>query len=285
MDPEPESARARRYLLGAASEADCSAIEAEYFQREEALDRMSAAEDDLIEDYLSDRLDADDRRRFARVYLSVPHRRRRVDTIRQLIAVASTPTAEAAASKPSLRWALSPPQWLGVAAALALAATASLWLLTPARTERAAVGGDQPSTTSPAATSSPTSAQPNQPTSSLPAQPQIFAVSISPVTVRSSTAIPNVVVAPEIDVVALGLETGGDVRRLPGGRGWIRTVSGKDIWQGPAAVDNLSPGLLARLDVPAKLLLVDDYVITLFELSEGGVEQERARYFMSVRAR
>ena len=147
------------------------------------------------------------------------------------------------------------------------------------------VVGDQPSTTSPAATSSPTSAQPNQPTSSLPAQPQILAVSISPVTVRSSTASPNVVVAPEIDVVALGLETGSEVRRLPGGRGLIRTVSGKEIWQGPAAVDNLSPGLIARLDVPAKLLSVDDYVITLFELSEGGVEQERARYFMSVRAR
>jgi hypothetical protein len=209
MGPEAESALARRYLLGDASEAECSAIEAEYFQREEALDRMSAAEDDLIEDYLSDRLDADDRRRFARAYLSVPHRRRRVDTIRQLIAVASTRTAEAAASKSSPRRALSAPQWVGVAAALALAATASLWFLTPAGTERAAVIGDQPATNSPAATSSPTSAQPNQPTSSLPAQPQILAVSISPVTVRSSTASPNVVVVtPEIDVVALGLETG-----------------------------------------------------------------------------
>jgi len=285
MGPEPESARARRYLLGDASEADCSAIEAEYFLREEALDRMSAAEDDLIEDYLSDRLDADDRRRFARAYLSVPNRRLRVDTIRQLIAVASTPMAVAAASKPSLSRTPSLPQWLGVAAALALAATASLWLLTPAGTERAAVVGDQPTTTSPAATPSPTPAQPNQPTSSFPAQPRIFAVSISPVTVRSSTASPNVVVAPEIDLVALGLESGGDVRRLPGGRASIRTVSGKEIWQGPAAVDNLSPDLIARLDVPAKLLAVDDYVITLFEVSEGGVEQERARYFMSVRAR
>ncbi len=55
--------------------------------------------------------------------------------------------------------------------------------------------------------------------------------------------------------------------------------------QGRAVVDNGSlGGLIARLDVP-ELLLVDDYVITLFEVSEGGVEQERARYFMSVRAR
>ena len=71
----------------------------------------------------------------------------------------------------------------------------------------------------------------------------------------------------------------------PADAGRFVTVSGKEIWQGPAAVDNLSPGLIARLDVPAMLLLVDDYVITLFEVSEGGVEQERARYFMSVRAR
>ena len=162
-EPEPGSARERRYLLGEASEEDCSAIEADYFQRDEALDHIASAEDDLIEDYLSGRLDADDQRRFTRAYLSIPHRRRRVDTIRQLITVASTSPGEVAGSRPSIPRAVSPLQWLAAAATLALVAAGSLWLMAPAGTERAPAAGNQSATSSPGATSSPTAPEPDQP--------------------------------------------------------------------------------------------------------------------------
>lgn len=208
-----------------------------------------------------------------RAYLSIPHRRRRVDTIRRLIAVASKSPGDVAISRLSIPRAVSPLQWFAAAATLALVAAGSLWLLTPAGTERVPAAGNQSVASSPGATSP------------SPAPPRIMAVSISPVTVRSVTGSSTVIVASDVDVVALGLEGGGDVQPLLNGRGSLRTVSGKDIWQGPAVVEKLSPGMIARLDVPAVLLTADDYVITLFEMTTGGVEREHARYFLSVRAR
>ena len=70
-----ETARARRYLLGEASEEECASLEQEYFERQEALERIEAAEDDLIEDYLAGQLTAADRDRFERGYLSSPQHR------------------------------------------------------------------------------------------------------------------------------------------------------------------------------------------------------------------
>ena len=70
MSPGLDAAQARRYLLGQATEAERSALELEYFHSDEAVDRMAAAEDDLIEDYLSDRLDPVERGLFERDYLA-----------------------------------------------------------------------------------------------------------------------------------------------------------------------------------------------------------------------
>jgi hypothetical protein len=262
MSPGLDAARARRYLLGQATEEERSALELEYFHSEEAVDRIAAAEDDLIEDYLSDRLDPVERGLFERDYLAAPNHRRRVETIRQLLA--STSRTEPG---PSMDWSR---QRLALAAALVLFAAGSLWVFTSSRGERGVVVEKS----SPTVSTPPS--LPGQPPTTAPAAPRVFAVSISPVTVRSAAGAPAVIVPAGTDIVALSLEGEPDGRTGAGGRGSIRTVSGDEIWQGPATVTgDLPAGVIARLDVPAARLPADDYVVTLFG----------TRYFLRVRAR
>ena len=88
MQSEDQAARARQYLLGAMTDEDAAAIEREYFQDADALESLTAAEDELIEDYLGNRLAPDEHAHFTRTYLAAPHRRRRVETVRQLMVAA-----------------------------------------------------------------------------------------------------------------------------------------------------------------------------------------------------
>ena len=250
------------YLLGQATEEERSALELEYFQSEETVDRIAAAEDDLIEDYLSDRLDPVERGLFQRDYLAAPIHRRRVETIRQLLA--STSRTEPG---PTMDWSR---QWLALAAALVLFAAGSLWVFTSSRGERdVVVEKSSPTVSTP-------SSLPGQPPTTAPAAPRVFAVSIAPVTVRSAAGAPAVIVPAGADIVALSLEGEPDGRIPAGGRGSIRTVSGDEVWQGPATVTgDLPAGVLARIEVPAARLPADDYVVELFG----------TRYLLRVRAR
>jgi hypothetical protein len=288
MSSEPESQRARRYLLGEASEEECSSVEREYFEHEEAIDRLAAAEDDLIEDYLSNRLPPTERKRFERAYLSVAHRRRRIETTRELIAAASRHSVrgtapDVAASRVRATHRM---RWLALAAGLILVASAALWEFAPWRVDQGRLVGDQrPAVPKPPA-AAPAPASPNQPMSSSPAPTRVFAVSISPVAVRSAAENAVVIVPQGTEVLVLHLEGETGARKLVTGRASIRTVTGVEIWHGPATVEGGQlPGVIARIDVPAASLPVDDYLITLFATDRTGTEQEWSRYFLRVRAR
>ncbi len=112
----------------------------------------------------------------------------------------------------------------------------------------------------------------------------MFAVSLSPVAVRSASATPAVIVPKGTDVVVVHLE--GEGAPIVRGRGSIRTVSGDSIWDGPATPPPNGPsGIVARLDVPSARLPADDYIVTLHVTDGNGAEHERARYFLRVRER
>src|SRR6476660_898995 len=99
MRSDAPDAQLRRYVLGTLTEPECDAIEREYFAQEDALDRVTAAEDDLIEHYLS-----------------TPCHRRRVAVARAI---------RTAASARSLEKRASINRWLAAAAvAASLAAVA-----------------------------------------------------------------------------------------------------------------------------------------------------------------
>jgi hypothetical protein len=282
VNSDLESTRTRRYLLGEASEDECSAIEQEYLADTSALDRMAAAEDDLIEDYLRGQLSPDERRQFERAYLAAPHHRNRVETVRRLIAVASEPTQRPTqvrvATWPGLvrawRWQL--------ALAGAVVTAAVVWGLTASIRQRPLQVPLPPGGPAPEAA---VASAPNHPEQGPPAASHVFAVSIPPITTRSAQDNRPVVIPVGTDFVAVQLEGGADRKFLGRARASIRTVAGDEVWQGSAAVTQVSPaGVVARIDIPAARLHPDDYLIALYETDATGKETERYRYFMRVRA-
>lgn len=279
MIADIESVRARRYLLGDTNDEETAVIEQKYFEDDEAVDRIAAAEDDLIEDYLAGQLTPADRDRFERGYLSVPAHRIRVETIRRLMTTA-TPRGSAQgggglAPKRTIRYI----PWLALAASLLIVASAAFWMLSPFGRPQASSAANR---TAPATPSS--IAPPEQTPRTAPNAPRIFAVTISPVAVRSAAESARVVVPAGTDVVALRLESEGG-GQLVARRVSIRTVAGTEVWQGSVVTDGeRTSGVAGRVDVPAASLPADDYMVTLYGVDRAGVEREWTQYFLRLRA-
>jgi hypothetical protein len=280
MMSSPESVRARRYLLGEATDDECAVVEQEYLGDEDAVDQIAAAEDDLIEDYLANALSGAERDRFERVYLAAPHHRVRVETVKRLMARASAPQATPALTRSNVvpgRFARRTP-WLALAASLVGAASISFWLW--------GSFGQRPAeivqTPLPPAAPAQREAGP----APSPASPRLFAVTLSPIAVRSVSDSPNVVIPNGTDVVAIQFERDADTQTLIARRASVRTVAGREVWQGPVARDPApSRAVAAHVEVPAAQLPADDYLVTLFGNDRSGAEREWAQYFLRVRAR
>jgi hypothetical protein len=267
MNREADVERARAYLLGAVDERESDLLEEEYFQSVEALETVEAAEETLIEDYLSDRLTGTERDRFERHYMATPLRRTRVETIRRLAAAAG----RSAEQLPAARAAFTRPMF-AIAATLVVVAGASVWIAERSR---------QPDLTGRARGKS---AAPPSPESAGAVASATFAFSVSPATVRGAQDTPALVVPSGTVVVDLQLEGEGAAPPVARGRVLIRTVAGDELWQGPAvAPANRPPGVVAVAEVPAARLRADDYTITLFETDASGAESERYRYSLRVR--
>jgi hypothetical protein len=259
---------ARRYLLGQADEEECSGIEREYFAGESAVERIAAVEEDLIEDYLAGRLPADERSQFERHYLASPQHRARVETIRRLSALAGDDRSGDSVRGTS-RVRTRSLAYLALAAAL-LVAVGMLWRAVPHQ------GPTPPIASTPVPAPAPRAAETGQ----------VFAVSLSPIAVRSASDGQNVVIPTGTSTVALQLEGGTDPAKATNARAVIQTVAGDEVWRGaadPAA--NLPAGVIARFDVPASRLGIDDYIVVLSGTDAGGVERERNRYVLRLRAR
>lgn len=275
MTVQGESARARRYLLGQTTEEECVAIEQAYVSQEAALDEIAAAEDDLIEEYLTNGLDRTEREHFERAYLSAPHHRVRVETVRRLMARGARPMP----IRQPKHGAVSRGPWLALAASLLVVSVLALWLLSRA--------SSRPVDT--IAESAPTGTVPTGRPPSEPARvngSRIFAMTLSPVGVRSAAESQIAAIPSNADVFTLRFEQDADNRALVASRAMVRTASGGEVWQGPITVDNnVPPGTIARIDVPASLVPSDDYLITLYGIDSAGIEREWNQYFLRVRAR
>lgn len=278
----PSDARARRYLLGAASEEECAVLEQEYLEHDQAVERIAAAEDDLIEDYLAGQLGPADRDRFERAYLSVPHRRVRVETIRRLMAHASRPESARPGKGRVLAWPRFTRRgsWMALAASILVVASMALWRFASITQPRGEIGQ---------APASPAAGGPQAPApapAAPPAAPRVFALTLSPASVRTASERTRIVIPPGIDTVVIRLERDVDGGALEPRRASIQTVVGDEAWQGPVTADSdPPPGTAARIDVPSASLPPDDYVVILHGTDRAGLEREWTRYFLSIRAR
>jgi hypothetical protein len=298
MATDYDETELRRYLLGDMADETCAALEQDYFTRPELFDRVWAAENDLIDRYLEGRLTPDDRSRFERYYLATPGHRARVAVARELRAAAAA--ASVAAERDSrVRWASrvsafqgwSPVWKAAFVAALVLVAVGGTWMLRsrPGRTITVRTSPSAPGR-GPSDPRAPDQSRPGEPpgrTVQEPprASPVVVAVSISPISVRGTDEAATLTVAPGTDLVVLRLEGEANGPALSRGRAVVRTVSGNEVWRGPAASeDGAQPDAPARVEIPANTLTPDDYIVELFATGPNGRESERYRYFLRVRA-
>jgi hypothetical protein len=257
--------QARRYLLGDLTDDEAEQLERDYFSTPPALDVVEAAEERLIDEYLDDTLPAADRHRFEARYLaSAPHLER-VETIRRLKAAAHAGAHPHRAASLPVRNRISI-RALALAAGIVLAIAGVVWVVEHPR--QAPPPELAQHTANPA-----------------PVAPRMFAMAISPSTVRGATDSPALVVPAGTDVIDLKLEgDGASGTPMKSGRVVIRTVAGTETWQGPVREGAaLPPGFVAHAEVPAARLVPDDYVITLFDMGPNGAESEHSRYFLRVR--
>lgn len=247
-----QDTRARRYLLGQATEEESSLVEREAFGDERALDRIAAAEDVLIEDYVAGMLSADERLRFERHYLASPEHRARVAIIRRLSGSASSP------------WYGST-TFLAVAAALLLAVGGGLWF---------AVQRTIPE-------SAPAVAERRE---APPPAPRVFAASLPAITVRGASDSLPVVVPHDFHMLGLQLQTAAHPEAKATARAVIETVTGTEVWEGPLTVTMAPNGAaVGRVDVPLARLRADDYVVVWLEIDAHGATRERGRYVLRLR--
>ena len=273
MNATAESARARRYLLGAVTEDERATIEQDYFEDEDALDRVAAAEDELIEDYLADRLSPNNRRRFEQGYLAAPGHCARVETVRRLIARGAGQPAHQPipAERPRLRSSVSL-TWLAAAASVVLVASAALWLWTSLNRPKPFEVAAQP-----ARPSAPTGRQRSAPASS----PRVFALTISPVGVRGAASDRAVVIPQGTERVTIRLGRDVDTMAMIDARASIRVVGAEEVWQGlltPATGSDAIGGL----ELAAAQLRAEDYVVAVHGTTRDG-RQQSVRYFLRIR--
>lgn len=264
MTTDHDDTEIRRYLLGELADEPAAALERDYFAHDELFDRVWAAENDLVEEYVAGRLSAHELDRFERHYLTSPEHRDRVAMARQLRS--REPRG-------------LPIVWTVALAAALILAVGAVWIVrswSRAQPPSAAQAGDSPRPVQP----------PPPATTAPPARtPVTIAVVLSAITVRGTDDAASVTVPQGTDLVVLRLEGDRTAPRFDRGRGVVRRLSGNEVWSGPAVADDGTPPLLARVDVPADRLTPDDYIVVLVDTTASGAEIERYRYFLRVRSR
>jgi hypothetical protein len=282
MKPEHDSIQLRRYVLGALTDAEQARIDEGYFERADLLDRVCAAEDDLIDDYLSNHLDPDEHDRFERYYLASPHHRTRVDVARALR------TASLVSISASSDQRVRAVRWWAAVAALVLLLVGGAWMFARRSDTSVSVSALPPSA-SPAKPPEPRDQrQPAVPPqrdapSTAPAPLVVVAISLSPIHPRGTDESGRLMMATGTDVVRLHLQGEAGDRPLARGRAIVRTVAGQEVWRGPAMRGTSQPSSLASIDIPAVRLKPDDYTVELLEGGAKGRDIERHRYFFRVR--
>jgi len=89
--PRVKSEVIKQYLLNALSEADCVQFEMRYFEDDDLYQRLRAVEEELITDYVYERLTDSERWLFDEHYCVTPERRERIEMARTWRKVVSDP--------------------------------------------------------------------------------------------------------------------------------------------------------------------------------------------------
>ena len=278
-----DDAALRRYLLGLMPEAEADGLEEAYLARPEVLERVRGVEDDLLDDYASDRLGPGEKGAFESRYLSSSPLRERVVAARALRLAATgarLPAWQVVAR--STRWRIP----LAIAAGLLVAL--AIFRSRPPRPPEVTSASAPPTSAARSETPLPPPSMPSvTPASKAPPREVATAplvLALSPVLLRGQERPAGLRLPPGTDTVLLELE--GDPASLPPSaialEAVVKTVEGGPVWRGEArrVRDARRPSLLASARVPAARLVAGDYLLTLS--ARGTADGTLYSYFFRV---
>jgi hypothetical protein len=235
----------RLYLLGAADPESRDGIEQRLFTDDQVFwERLSIAEDDLIDDYAARALDQESQRQFESHFLCTAERRAKLEFALALRGYAREEPADRRGAVSWLRAPSALPRW-------AVAAAAALVLLVPGMLWQFAPGARAPS---------------------------VLTVSVAPGLLRDAGGeIARVVAGPGCQVVHLALEASGEPHARYAAT--VYDVSGGALWSQHTLSGVARDGAAAvTLTLPCDLLPEGDYWVRLSGLSPGQEPTPLDRY-------
>lgn len=237
----------RRYLLGTLSPDSREAVEARLLSDDRVFwERLTLVEDDLIDDYVADGLDADDRAIFERDFLCTDARRSKLEFARAISAYADHEHgSRRLAAWERMRTAVLRPGW-------AMAAAALLLVLLPVAALRFGTSG-----------------------------PSEVSARLSPGLVRDAQgAVPRIAIAPDAALVRLYLEIGSDEYERY--RATLHEASGDELWSQSRLSAADSGGTAVRVTLPGELLNPGDYYLRLYGVPPNQEPEPLGRYDVRV---
>ncbi len=236
----------RCFLLGTSEALAREEIERRLFSDDEIFwERLSIAEDELIDDFATGALDADDRDLFVSHFLTTGERRAKLEFARAIHDHARGRGIERHGAWGWLRSSSAVPRWAMAAAALLVLTLlpAALWRMTP---------GD--------------------------ATPAAVAVSLSPGLLRDAGAgVARVHLSDGCDVFHLDLLTGADAFATYSAT--VHEVSGEPVWsQHKLSGVARDGGVSVRLTLPCGLFPENDYWVRLMGIAPGQEPAPLDRY-------
>jgi hypothetical protein len=297
----PDS-RLRQYLLDALDERDRRAIEEQYFSDDEAFEDVLAAEDELIDDYVTGRLSDAERERFDEAFLTTDRRRNRVAFargFRQVVTRARVDnvSAEAAVGEQQgsiaalAAWfrAITAQQWATAAVTLVLVVSAAWLALDRARLQQhiaATQAANRDLTDRTEALQRQLEGERRRVESLVPERgradgPLVASFLLTPRLVRGGADTNVVRVTSATALVRLQLEL--EAATHPRYRPVLETVGGEQVWSQAAVPANVPSGTpIVTIELPASLLANRDYVLTLHGEDPAGKREEVAAYAFRV---
>jgi hypothetical protein len=309
MRTREQDDRIARYLLGDLPEADQLAIEEGYLADPEEFEEIRAAETDLVDRYVRDRLSREQRQLFERNYLNSPLHRERVAFASFLLQAADAEVAEASEAGRHLR-GTSPkasrrPSWFNprfvfaVVVVLLLVSGLSFLALERARLNRELKQAeadlaeqlrqqkeiaDQLAAEQDRREKLKAELENLERTTEKGPAPEpernlhsTISVFLSPMLTRAESTPARIILSPDTQTVQLLMKVeSGEARRL---HAEIRRVGGGQVW----SQRSITPAEnRAAASIPARTFSVGDYILTLSAVNQGGDLEELNRYFFTV---
>jgi hypothetical protein len=302
---------ARQYLLGELSEQEGAKIEEEFFDDDEAFERLNAVEDELIDAYTLGQLSSAERKRFEQRLLLSSAQRERVKFSRTLLRTVSG-TPQIVSNIPPLKqtaswWTspftflrtLNPVVSLSAAAVLILAILAGWWLIhrNNVRQEQQAQqtnaprleqGNQAPNENTrqaselPSPTNQPTVQESNRQPVPRPQSNRIVTFALVEGVVRDLGESNRLLIPEDASVIRLDLAIERNDYRTY--RADLRKAEGDLVWQanGIRTKATTARKAIATLQVPAASLTNGDCVLTLSGVSKDGGYEVVAEYSFRV---